>query len=957
MPFMDAFGKQLRKRVRGRVILDPLGRGIYSSDAGIYQIQPVAVVVPDDQEDVIAAVETAAAHGVGIIPRGAGTSLGGQVTGRFLVVDFSKNLNRVLEWDPREKRARVQPGVIRDDLNRLVASQGLHFAPDPATSDRATVGGMIGNNSSGMRSIVHGRTSEHLIAAKVLLADGSLVTLEELPPEEYERRSLGDTREAEILRGLKQVVHDHREEIGKRFPKVMRRVGGYALDHFVSTDRWNPAMLLAGSEGTLAIVLEAELRLTPLPRHTALCIPHFRSLDDALRAVPGILPFRPSAVEVLDNTVITGAQSNSNTAALCDFLEGNPGSILIVEFSGEDAGETAVRAQEFAEAILDDGVSTVCPIRLESDSQSRVWSVRKSGLGLVTSLPGARRGIPFIEDACVPVEHLADYIERIDRVCRKHGTRSILYGHASVGVLHVRPALDLHKTADVEIMKAISREAFDLVCEYGGSWSGEHGDGLARSAYLEKFFGREVYAAFRDVKRLFDPDHLLNPGKIIDGPPIEHNLRYRPGHPPPIPKTEYHFRSNGGILSAIERCVGIGACRETNSGTMCPSYAVTRNEEDSTRGRANALRLAIAGELGPDAIESDAMRDVLDICLSCKSCKSECPNNVDIARFKSEFLQRYHDRHGTSFRERLIAASPGIASIIAGRAAPLVNAIAGSSPFRLFQEITFGFSRRRKPPAYTDRPLPDWFTGHRAEKRERKVVLFDDTYMNYHEPHVGRAAVGLLESCGYEVIPARAGCCQRPRISHGFLRDAKREGEKTLRNLDHFIRRGLPVVVCEPGCASALTDDLPDLIDDAELGERIVNGVYPIEVFLDREIREGRLEARFVSTAERIAVHGHCHQKALTGMEPLRNILSTLPGVRIEELDTGCCGMAGSFGYEKEHYEISMRIGEERLFPTLRSLPPGTAVIACGFSCRHQIADATGIRAHHWVETVRPSHK
>jgi FAD/FMN-containing dehydrogenase/Fe-S oxidoreductase len=947
--FLDA----LRGRMRGEVRADAVRRGLYATDASIYQIFPVAVAVPRDADDVRAALRTAAEHGVSVISRGAGTSLGGQVTGAALVLDYSKHLRRILEVNAEERWARVEPGLVRDELNAGLAPRGLHFAPDPATTNRATIGGMIGNNASGMRSVRYGMTVHHVLETEVTLADGSDLRFREVGPEEYARLAGGAGAEGRILAGLRSIVERHGSAIATGFPNVMRRVGGYNLDAFVGGERWNLSKLIVGSEGTLAALREVKLNLEPVPAHVVLCVPHYAELLAALRAVPEILPHEPSAVEILDEVLLREARGNPSTAALCDFLEPGAGAVLLVEFLGDDARETEARARRFAEDAVRRGGASACPVLGDRATQAKAWEIRRAGLGLAQAIPGARKPVPFIEDACVPVERLAEYIGAIRELCRERGTYAVLYGHASVGVLHVKPVLDLHDPRDVEAMKEISRAAFELVRDYGGSWSGEHGDGLIRSAYLEEFFGPEIYGAFGEVKRLFDPRGILNPGKIVGAPRMDEHLRYGPGYAPVAPPTFYHYRAAGGFLPAIELCNGVGACRKTLTGTMCPSYIATRDEEHSTRGRANALRLALTGAFGRSALSDPALAEVFDLCVSCKACRSECPSNVDMARLKGEFQQAFRDAHGTTLRDRLVALSPALSSRVAGPGAGVVNAVQRSPLFRALLERAAGVDRRRVLPEYARSPLrlPDRPRG--GGRSGREVVLFDDTYMKYHEPRVGLAASALLESCGYAVIPARAGCCQRPRISHGFLRDAKERGETTLRNLDVYIREGLPVVVCEPGCASALTDDLPDLMDDEGLARRVSEGVFPIEVFLDREIREGRLDVRFVSPETRVVLHGHCHQKALQGTAPLKRLLARAEGLRVEEIDSGCCGMAGSFGYETEHYDLSLRIGEDRLFPALRALPEGSRVVACGFSCRHQIAHATGIRAVHWVETVR----
>jgi Fe-S oxidoreductase len=523
-----------------------------------------------------------------------------------------------------------------------------------------------------------------------------------------------------------------------------------------------------------------------------------------------------------------------------------------------------------------------------------------------------------------------------------------------VGLIHVRPILDLRLQEDIDRMNNIARGAFELVQRYGGSFSGEHGDGRVRSPFIPRFFGDRLYGALKEVKALFDPRGLMNPGIIIDAGPMDRNLRYGTSYKRPGFATEYHYRADGGMAAAVELCTGVGDCRQTLVGTMCPSYRATRDEEHSTRGRANALRLAMTGQLGPDELAGKRLMEVFDLCLSCKACKAECPSNVDMARLKSELLQKVHDAHGADFRERLVANSARTAALFSGWCAPVINTFQRAAPVRKLLQLVAGIDSRRVLPDYASRPFPKWFA--RRPQRNgsgKKVVLFDDTYMNHHEPSVGIYAVELLESCGYEVILARAGCCQRPKISHGFLREARREGEATLRNLDHLIRQGLTVVVCEPGCASALVDDLPDLIDDDALGGRIQENVVMIDAFLARELQEGRLDCTFVSDYEDIVIHGHCHQKSLFSRTAMQEILDRVEGVSVQLLDTGCCGMAGSFGYEQEHYVLSMQIGEERLFPAIRSRPDGAAVVACGFSCRHQIEHGTGVKSRHFVEVVR----
>lgn len=952
---IEAFERDLRANVRGNVAFDPVTRGIYSTDASIYRIDPVAVFTPLDEDDVKGAVATAAEHKVSILCRGAGTSLAGQTVGASLVLDFSKHMNRIIEVNVEERWARVQPGVVRDELNTALAVHGLHFAPDPATANRANVGGMIANNSSGTKSIIYGKTIDHTLETKVLLTDGTILDFKELSPEEYGRRSQGEGREAEIYAGFKKVIDANVDEIEARFPKIMRRVAGYSLDEFIHTDRWNLSKVFSGSEGTLATLLEAKVKLEPLPKCTSVVVAHFADLLEAIRAVEPMLAHGPSAVEILDRTVLELARKNLTAAPLCAFVEGDPAAVLIVEFFGDSEEEVRAKAERMTADIRGRGMGYAFLLFMEASEKKTVWDLRKSGLGLMLGLKGERTPVPFIEDAALPAPVLPEYIEKVLKICKDLDTEVAMYAHASVGLIHVRPILNLRKQDDIDRMKKIADGAFELVKSYGGSWSGEHGDGLVRSPFLERYFGQQIYDAFREVKILFDPQGLMNPGKIIDPPPMDQNLRYGVDYQEQEFRTEYRYKDDGDFGAAVELCTGVGACRKSGLGTMCPSYMATREEEHSTRGRANALRLAMTGKLGPDGMTSHGLYEVLDLCLSCKACKSECPSNVDMARLKSEFLQRYHDAHGLTRRDRLIGTSAEMAEQFAGWKAPWVNAVQSFAPFKKLVEGFTGFDSRRKMPTYASQSFLSWYerqsNGNRSA--DKKVVLFADTYVNFHEPNIGRAALELLESCGYEVQVVRPGCCQRPRISHGLLREAKREGLKTIMGLDAYLKQGLKVVVCEPSCASAFTDDWPDLIKDDGIGERLKTGVQMIDVFLAKEIDSGNLDCEFTSPHNKILIHGHCHQKALYGTGAMKKVLGKVSGLEVNEVDSGCCGMAGSFGYEKEHYNISKVIAEDRLLPAIRAIDEETQVVACGFSCRHQIADFADRKAVHWVETLK----
>ena len=947
--------EDLAAALEGEVLTDKWSRAVYATDASIYQIHPKLVVLPRHDDDVRVAVEIARRHGMPVLPRGGGTSLTGSTVGASMVVDFSKYMDRLLEINPQERWARVQPGLVLSNLNAELAKHGLQFAPDPATATRCNVGGMIANNSSGTRSILYGKTIDHMLEARVLLADGTELQCAEMSQADFAGNGVGLSREAQIYGVLHGIVERNRELIDTRYPKTMRRVAGYPLDEFPSEGPWNLAKIFAGSEGTLGILLEAKIHLEPLPRHTSLYVPHFHDIMDAIRSVKSMLSTRPAAVELIDDSVLSPAWKNLATAPMCGFLKGEPKAVLVVQFYGDSAEEVKTKAEKASDILRTAGTGYAHPVITDQSMQGNVWNVRKRGLGLMLGMKSARKPTPFIEDAAVPNDVLPEYIERITGFCRDRGVQVAMYAHASVGLLHVRPILDLTDEADIELMKEISEESYRLVKEYRGSVSGEHGDGIVRSAYIERYFGSELFEAFTEVKKLFDPQGLMNPGKIVDAPAIDGNLRYGSEYHSPELETVFRYRDDGAFANAVHMCNGVGACRQTLTGVMCPSFMATRDECHSTRGRANALRLAMSGQMGESGMYSKGLYEILDLCLSCKACKAECPSNVDMAKLKGDFLQAYHDRNGTTLLDRMTAATPEMARWFCGALAPMVNAVQHSRMFRAMLEKTAGVDRRRKLPAYARQSLSSWISRRRdhAASGGAKVVLFADTFTNYFEPEIGRSAVELLEACGFTVQVFDGGCCQRPRISKGFLRDAREKGTETLRRLDQHLCAGDPVVVLEPSCASALTDDLPDLVNDTALAQRAQTGIRLLDQFLADEINAGRLSVGFESDSSGFLVHGHCHQKALYRTTAMKQILAHVRGAEVSETDSSCCGMAGSFGYETAHYDVSRKCGERRLFPAVREAGDDTACVACGFSCRHQIADFTGRQPMHWVQAVR----
>ncbi len=931
------------------VLDDPISLGVYSTDASVYQIMPICIVLPKTEEEVIAAVSIAVDHGISILPRGGGTSLAGQTVGHSMILDFSKNMNQILEINPTEQWVRVQPGRARDDLNSVLKDHGLIFAPDPATSSRANIGGMIGNNSSGTKSILYGKTVDHVLELKVLLADGTIMQLKQETPETYRAITAQADRAGEIYRTFQDLVSQNESAIIEKFPKVMRRVQGYNLDEFAGKTDWNLSRLICGSEGTLGVILEAKLNLEALPKYKSICVVHFAELLPAIEAVNPMLSFQPSCVEILDQTVIELSRKNLITQRHCHFIEGNPAAIQIVEFYGETKEDVMERPRQMVAHLKELGFGYAYPIFPQGTAYEDVWVIRKKGLGLMLGVKGPKTPLAFIEDSGIPTEHLPEYIDRVLKVCKKNETEAAMYAHASVGVIHVRPILDLRLKEDIERFKRISEETFDLVKEYGGSWSGEHGDGLVRSYKLPEYFGPQVYGVLRQVKQLFDPTNLMNPGKIIDAQRIDENLRYGSAYTDQEVPTVFKYLEDGSFQNAVHQCTGVGECRRVQTGTMCPSFKATRDEVHSTRGRANALRLAMSGQLPQDALTSKGVIEALDLCLSCKACKSECPSNVDMAKLKSEVWQKKFDQHGIPLRDRFIRDSSTIAKRFAGALAKPINSFQKTALFRYGLEKVVGIEKERTLPAYAAESFYKWFENRPKSPTATlsKVVLFADTYLNFHEPNIGIAATQLLEALGYEVLIANIGCCQRPKLSNGFLKSAKKEGTTTANALDAYLKQGLSVVVCEPSCTSALVDDLPDLLEDRALANRLKNQVTMIDVFLLAELEKGHIQGPLPIKKDKVSIHGHCHQKALFGTKAMQALID--PN-QVSEIPSGCCGMAGSFGYEKEHYALSKKIGAEILFPAANQLTHQESLVACGVSCRHQIEHFTNKRAIHWVE-------
>lgn len=939
----------LRKSIAGDVLFDDVNRWLYSTDASLYEIRPVGVVVPRNRSDISESIRIAAEHGVSILPRGGGTSLAGQTVGASLVLDCSKYMNRMLELNEDERWVRVQPGLVRDELNSAIRFTGLHFAPDVATSSRANIGGMIGNNSSGTHSIVHGKTVDQVLDLRAVLSNGEEVLFEPLGPDAWNEKCRLETLEGRIYRELDSILSEHSDEIRAKFPKVMRRVGGYNLDELLDPNERNLAKLITGSEGTLACITDARLKLEPLPRHTAMLIVHFSGLIESLRAVVPILKLRPAAVELLDRIIIDLARQNLQSKKTMSFLEDEPDALLLIEFFGDSADEVKNKIAETETVLRSQNLGFAFVAMTSPEEQQNIWEMRKAGLGIMLSMRGDAKPMPFIEDACVPPEHLADYIEKVIEIVHRHKRTVSMYAHASVGVLHVRPILNLKKPADVRILKNISDEVFDLVVGYGGSWSGEHGDGLVRSAYNERFFGPVLYETFKRIKKVFDPENRFNPGKIVDAQDMRENLRIHPEYQTESVSTFFRFEQDGGIAAAAEMCSGVGACRKTLTGTMCPSYMVTRDEIHSTRGRANALRAALSGKIGAKNLADEKLYPVFDLCLGCKGCKTECPSNVDVAKLKYEFLAHYYEAHGTPLSVRL-GSRPDALGRLGSRLPAVLNrlirlpGIAG----------LMGFDPRRRLPSFPHQRFEDWFSRRRPtsglpDDRPR-VALFNDTFMNYYEPGIGTAAVRVLESRGFAVEVLNIGCCRRPQISSGLLAKARPASEALVEALFPYAGKHIPVLGCEPSCVSAIKDDYLDFVRNGDKASAVAENFHLIDDFINTAPAK-KTPGRKACGAAGMVYHGHCHMKALFGTAGSRAVLEEVSGGPVIEVDSGCCGMAGAFGYEKKHYAISEQIGDRRLFPAVRANPEAV-VVANGFSCRHQIEHFTGRRARHTIEIL-----
>ena len=951
---------ELKARVSGEVRFDRTARMLYSTDASNYQIEPVGVVIPKSIEDVLAAVELASSHGVPILPRGGGSSLAGQTVGAALVIDFSKYLSRVTNMNAEAQTVSVEPGINLDTLNKQLKAQGLMFGPDPSSSNRATVGGVVGNNSTGAHSILYGMTGDNVVNVRAALAEGGSAELGPATAEHLATLAAADDPRGRLLTKLLDFRERHRDLIQRDFPPHWRRSTGYSLDEFLKPDdEFNPARLLVSSEGTLATLLNVTLKLVPVPKKTGLVLLQFDELVTAMAATPIILETDPSAVELMDRMLINLTRSQPGYASQIAFIEGDPAGVLAVEFYGDTDDEVEKKCERLEDHLAKHKIKmTIPPQRvLDAKRQADVWSVRKAGLGLLYSIRGDYKPIPVIEDVSVPVEHLAEYVGTVEEMVAGYGTTAAYYAHASAGCLHIRPLINLKDVAGVEAMKEMAYAAAELAHRFGGVMSGEHGDGLQRSELNEVIFGPELYQAMREFKAIFDPQGLMNPGKKVDAPPLVENLRYGPSYQPLEIKTYLDFSREGGFLSAVEMCNGAAVCRKLKAGTMCPSYMATKDEQDTTRGRANALRNALAGRIFEGAdLTSDATYEVMDLCISCKACKTECPSSVDMAKLKTEFLAHYYDEHGTPLRARVFGKIHTISKLSAP-VAPLANLALRTPLARPVMRAMGVHPERRLSPFARNTFVRRWrkHVASRPTGRPTRgpVVYFHDTFATYNYPNIGMAAVALLEAAGFEVIiEERRACCGRPMISKGLVSDARKSAQRNVALLAPHAKLGTPIVGTEPSCILTLRDEYLDLLPGDSDAEAVAGQVFMIDEFLAKLEEEDDLGITWIEgRSPNVLFHGHCHQKALIGMEPSMQLLGNA-GCKATESGAGCCGMAGSFGYEAEHYDVSRKIGEERLFPAVNATAPSTVVSIAGVSCRQQIEHFTGRKTKHIAEVL-----
>jgi FAD/FMN-containing dehydrogenase/Fe-S oxidoreductase len=934
----------LKKKLNGEVRFDKISKTLYSTDASNYRIEPVGVVIPKTIEDVAKTLEIASQYEVAILPRGSGSSLAGQAVGHALIVDMSKYMNRVLEVNAKQRTVRVQSGMFLEQLNRGLKQYGLMFGPDPSSAKIATIGGVVGNNATGAHSILYGMAGDNVEACKLYLNKGESIELNDFTSQQ--------SASSQLIRNLSKLKERYSDLIEKDFPKHWRRASGYSLNYFLEKP-FNPAKLLAGAEGTLGLATEFTLKLVDKPKHTGLVILQFDSMVRAMEAVPVILKRNPSAIELIDKYLIDLTRASTSYSPMLTFIDGDPETILVVEFYGDTESEVEKKAKDLNSHLITKNINCLTSYALSEQSQTNVWEVRRAGLGLLMSKRDEFKPIPCIEDVSVPVEQLPNYVADITDLIKRLGTNAGFYGHASAGCLHIRPLVNLKSQSGIGVMEELTEETFKLALKYGGVMSGEHGDGLQRSYLNERLFGKELYGAMKELKSVFDPQGMFNPGKVVDAASANSHLRFGESYRPQSISTYLDWSSDNGFAGAVEMCSGQGVCRKLGDGIMCPSYIATKDEKDTTRARANVLRALVSGTLPPDAIDSQEMHEVFDLCLSCKACKSECPSGVDAAKMKLEVLGHYHAKHGFSLRDRLFGYVHEMSRYTSAVSAISNFAINNVLSKEILSKI--GVHKDRSLPKLSNDNFTNWFNNKMqpAENNSNsKVIYFHDTWATYYHPEIGKAAVEILEAAGLEVIIVENRvCCGRPMLSKGMIEPARKQALKNVSILAPYAMQGIPIVGTEPSCVLTFRDEYIELLPQNEGAGILSQNSYVLDEFLLKLHKSGELNIDWKDSGPNVFYHGHCHQRSLIGNNSAMHMLS-LSGCQVTESTAGCCGMAGSFGYESEHYEVSQTIAEDRLLPAIRKTNSDTVITVSGISCHHQIEHFSGRKTKHIAEVL-----
>jgi FAD/FMN-containing dehydrogenase/Fe-S oxidoreductase len=946
--------------------LDRAMRTVYANDASEYQEMPSAVALPKTIEDIKKLIHFAGETNQTLIPRAAGTSLAGQVVGNGIVVDISKHFTHILEVNETEQWVRVQPGVIRDDLNAHLKPFGLMFGPETSTSNRAMIGGMIGNNSCGLHSIIWGSTRENLVEIKAILADGSEVIFSDISKDEFNQKCIGNSFENQVYKNLNRILVDPQSQldINAGFPsrEIKRRNTGYALDSLLDMycrkedEKINLSKLIAGSEGTLCFITEAKLKLIKLPQEfISMVAVHTESIHDALLANIIALDYGCSASELVDDFILGFAQKDQELGVDHSFISGKPKAILMVEFMEESNEKLLHKSAALIRVLTEKKIGYAYPILKDAQCKN-AWDIRKAGLGLLRNLPGDARPVNLIEDCAVAPKDLPAYIRQLEALLQSHGVQYAMYAHAGAGELHVEPILNLKTAKGRELFRMILHDTALLVKSFGGSLSGEHGDGRLRGEFIPLMMGDSVYNLFKQVKKIFDPQEIFNKGKIVDTPPMDSFLRYQVDKVSVPKKTVYDFSQQESFLRLAEKCSGSGDCRKTavSGGTMCPSYMATRSERDTTRARANILRQYLSNEQN-NVVADTEVKEILDLCLSCKACKSECPSSVDVAKMKGEFMQGFYDKHGVPFRTRMIGGF-STQMRLASFAPSLYNSISQSTAFKNLLNIFVGFHPKRTMPLLHNQTLLEWYKKQTAVvNQERTVYLFCDEFTNYNDVHIGKKLFLLLTQLGYKVIVPKHVESGRALLSKGLLRDAQKIAIKNVELLKDIISSDKPLIGIEPSAILGFRDEYIDLVPEEMRPSAIAiaNNCFLFEEWFAQEIAKGNIsKSSFTKEHKEISLHGHCHQKSMSSMKFSKIALSMPENYHVNLINSGCCGMAGSFGYEKEHYDLSMQIGELVLFPAVRDMSSTSSIVASGTSCRHQIKDGTGVLAKHPIEIL-----